>query len=200
VNKGPTVLLVVSAILVVSCLVLGVVAFGVWRLADVAVEPAPARTVVQPGFTGPLEGTWRALRGGFTGVEASVPSDDALGEKWPPGSVVELVLSPGARYRFTFVEATGSGVHATKTLVREEGVWAQQGDTLTLTAESGVRVTRAGGDRRSTPLAPGARTYRLATRIEEWDEPAPAAQKRLRLVGPCPHAPDAVCEWDLERD
>lgn len=196
-------LLIVSALLVLGCLVLGAVVFGVLRLSDVAVEPVPARTSVQPGFAGPLEGTWRQLRGGFTGVEASVASDGALGEKWPAGSVVELVLSPDGRYRFTFVEATGTGLHSTKQLVREEGAWTRQGDTLTLTAETGVRVTRAGGDRRSTPLEPGAHPYRLATRLDEWDGPAgatPVARKGLRLSGPCPQARDTACEWDLEQE
>lgn len=198
-------LLLVAGLFLVSCLVLGALVFGALKLSGTTVDPIPSKTSVQPGFDGPLEGTWRQLRGGFTGVEASEPDDSALSSKWPQGSVVELVLSAGGRYRFTFVEAVGSGVTATKTLVRETGAWTQQGDALDLTVEKALEVRRTGsGQRSAQPLASGAtRRYRVETRITETDGPpgaSPVVRESLRLSGPCPQAPASECQWDLEQE
>lgn len=204
-NKVPTMLLLVAGLFLVSCLVLTALVFGALKLSDAAVAPIPSRTSVQPGFDSPLEGTWRQLRGGFTGVEASEPDDSALSAKWPQGSVVELVLSPGARYRFTFVEATGSGVTATKTLVRETGTWAQQGEVLDLTVDKALQLSRSGsGQHRAQQLPTGAtRRYRLETRLTETDGPpgaSPVVHESLRVTGPCPQAPATECQWDLVQE
>ncbi|MBL8920455.1 MAG: hypothetical protein JNJ54_16445 [Myxococcaceae bacterium] len=198
-------LLLVAGLFLVSCLVLSALVFGALKLADTSVAPIPSSTTVQPGFDGPLEGTWRQLRGGFTGVEASEPDDSALTSKWPPGSVVELSFSPGQRYRFTFVEATGSGVTSTKTLVREAGAWAQQGEVLDLTVEKALEVRRWGSGKHSAQQLPSGATrrFRLETRITESDGPAgaaPVVREGLRLTGPCPWAPDTGCQWDLEQE
>lgn len=196
-------LLLVAAVLVVSCLVVGALVFGALRLADTTVAPVPSKVSVQPGYDGPLIGTWQQLRGGFTGVEAAIPSDSPLGDKWPAGSVVELALLDGGRYRLTLVEAMGSGVHATKKLVREEGSWTQQGEALSLTPEKGVRVNRTSADRKEEALPTGtARSYRLETRIAETDGPpgaSPVVHETLRLTGPCPGATTTECQWDFEQ-
>lgn len=197
-------ILLVAGLFLVSCLVLGALVFGALKLSDAAIAPIPSRTEVQPGFDSPLEGTWRQVRGGFTGVEASEPDDSPLTAKWPAGSVVELIFSAAQRYRLTFVEATGSGVTATKTLVRETGSFNQQGEVLDLTVEKALRVRRAGGSRDSQPLPEGAtHRYRLETRVTESDGPpgaSPVVREGLRLTGPCPWAAETECQWDLEQE
>lgn len=192
------IVLIVGGVLVAACLVAGGAAFFLLRLGDATVAPIPTRASVQPGFDGALEGTWQQRTGGFTGVEAS--SDGTLGEKWPPGSVVELKLE-GDGYRLTLVEASGSGMNASKKLVREEGRWSREGDTLILTPAKGLHVTREHAERTEHAfVVTPPRRYRLETRVLEADGPpgaSPVTTEALRLVGPCP--PDgAECTWDFD--
>lgn len=200
-KKVPAVLLIVIALVVVSCLVVGALAFGALTLAGATVDPIPTKVVERAGFDGELAGRWRQRSGGFTGDEALVPSDAALADKWPSGSVVELLLEADGRYRFTAVEASGSGVLTTKTLVREEGRWARDERSLSLTAQSGVSVKRVGGDRTSSASGPSAlRRFQLTTRVmESAGAPgaSPLVTEGLRLTGPCLAAP-GECSWDFE--
>lgn len=192
------IVLIVAGVLVAACLVAGGLAFFVLRIGDATVAPIPTRASVQRGFDGALEGTWQQRTGGFTGVE--VNSDGTLGEKWPPGSVVELKLEQGT-YRLTVVEASGSGLNASKKLVREEGSWSRESDALILTPAKGLHVTREHAERREhvfTVTPP--RRYRLETRVLEGDGPpgaSPVTTEALRLVGPC--VPDgSECVWDFD--
>lgn len=192
------IVLIVAAVLLAACLVVGGAAFFLLRLGDATVPQVPMRTRSEQGFDGPLEGTWQQRTGGFTGVEAQ--ADGSLGEKWPPGSVVELKLEPGA-YRLTLVEASGSGVHASKKLVRERGRWSREGDELVLTPASGEHVTRENAERSEHPFTvTGPRRYRLETRVAESDGPpgaSPVTTETLRVVGPC--VPDgSECTWDFD--
>lgn len=151
-KKVPAVLLIVIGLVAVSCLVVGALAFGALTLANATVDPVPTKVVERAGFDGALTGRWRRRAGGLTGDEALLPSDAALGEKWPSGSVVELVLETDGRYRFTAVEASGGGVLSSKTLLREEGRWERDELSLSLTAQSGVSVKRVGAERTSSAL------------------------------------------------
>jgi|JI10StandDraft_1071094.scaffolds.fasta_scaffold167482_2 hypothetical protein len=194
------IVIIVAGILVAACLVAGGAAFFLLPMRDATLTPIPTRASVQPGFDGALEGTWQQRTGGFTGVE--VNSDGTLGEKWPPGSVVELKLEAQA-YRLTIVEASGSGMNASKKLVREEGQWSREGDALMLTPAKGLHVTRENAERREhafTVTPP--RRYRLETRVLETDGPpgaSPVTTEALRLVGPC--VPDgSECVWDFDLD
>ncbi|MDP3232815.1 MAG: hypothetical protein Q8N26_08565 [Myxococcales bacterium] len=200
-KKVPTVLLTVIAFVIVSCLVVGALAFGALRLAGATIDPIPTKVVERPGFDGELAGRWRQRQGGFTGDEALLSSDAALAEKWPVGSVVELVLEADGRYRFTTVEASGSGVLTTKSLTREEGRWERDELSLSLTATSGVSVKRVGGDRTSSVLEPSPlRRYQLKTRVMEsagTPGASPLVTEGLRLTGPCLRAP-GECTWEFE--
>lgn len=200
-KKVPAVLLIVIAIVIVSCLVVGALAFGALTLAGATVDPIPTKVVERPGFDGELTGRWRQRQGGFTGDEALLPSDAALTEKWPVGSVVELVLEADGRYRFTAVEASGSGVLTTKSLTREEGRWERDELSLSLTATSGVSVKRVGGDRTSSGLeASPLRRYQLTTRVMEsagTPGASPLVTEGLRLTGPCLRGP-GECSWEFE--
>lgn len=192
------IVLIVAGVLVAACLVAGGVAFFLLRIGDATVAPVPTRASVQSGFDGTLEGTWQQRTGGFTGVEAS--SDGTLGEKWPPGSVVELTLEKET-YRLTMVEASGSGMNASKKLVREEGRWSREGDGLLLTPASGLHVTREHAERHEHPFTvTPPRRYRLETRVLEADGPpgaSPVTTEKLRLVGPC--IPEGgECAWDFD--
>ncbi|MDP3503304.1 MAG: hypothetical protein Q8S33_23420 [Myxococcales bacterium] len=200
-KKVPAVLLTVIAIVIVSCLVVGALAFGALRLAGATIDPIPTKVVERPGFDGELAGRWRQRQGGFTGDEALLSSDAALTEKWPVGSVVELVLGADGRYRFTTVEASGSGALTTKSLTREEGLWERDELSLSLTATSGVSVKRVGGDRTSSVLEPSPlRRYQLKTRVMEsagTPGASPLVTEGLRLTGPCLRAP-GECTWEFE--
>jgi len=201
VKKVPAVLLVVIALVVVSCLVVGALAYGALSLAGATVDPIPTKVVERPGFDGELVGRWRQRSGGFTGDEALLPHDAALGDKWPSGSVVELVLEPDGLYRFTAIEASGTGLLTTKTLVREEGRWERDELSLSLTAQSGVSVKRVGGERTSSALeAVPLRRFQLTTRVMEsagTPGASPLVTEGLRLTGPCLRAP-GECSWTFE--
>ena len=200
-KKVPAVLLIVIALVIASCLVVGALAFGALTLAGATVDPIPTKVVERPGFDGELTGRWRQRQGGFTGDEALLSSDAALTEKWPVGSVVELVLEADGRYRFTAVEASGSGVLTTKSLTREEGRWERDELSLSLTATSGVSVKRVGGDRTSSVLeASPLRRYQLTTRVMEsagTPGASPLVTEGLRLTGPCLRA-SGECSWEFE--
>jgi hypothetical protein len=200
--KATPVLLLVGGLLLVACLGVGVAVLLIVRLGGASVPAIPTRVSVEPGFDGALDGAWRQLRGGFTGVEAA--ADPALKEHWPPGSVVDLVLEPDGAYRFTLVEASGNGINATALMVREAGRWRREGDVLELAPASGLHVTRSSGERREHPFVVTARRrYRLQTRVSEGDGPvgaAPATTEGLRLSGPCVPSGGAECSWDLDRE
>jgi hypothetical protein len=201
VKKVPAVLLIVIGLVAVSCLVVGALVFGALTLANATVEAVPTKVVERAGFDGALTGRWRRRAGGLTGDEALLPSDAALGETWPSGSVVELVLETDGRYRFTAVEAAGGGVLSTKTLLREEGRWERDELSLSLTAQSGVSVKRGGGERTSSALpASEPRRYQLSTRVMEsagTPGASPLVIEGVRLTGPCLQAP-GECTWDFE--
>lgn len=194
-------LLILMAVAVGAAVVVGALVVGALFLSGARVEPIATKVVEQPGFDGELSGRWRQRRGGFTGDEARLPSDAALTEKWPPGSVVELLLKPGGAYRFTSVEASGTGVLATKALVRDEGRWTADGHTLTLTVEAGVTVKRVSADRTATSRAPaGPQRYALSSLLKEspgTPGASPAVTTGLRLRGPCLSGPGG-CTFDLE--
>lgn len=200
-KKVPAVMLIVIALVIGSCVVVGALAFGALRLAGATVDPIPTKVLERPGFDGELTGRWRQRAGGFTGDEALIPSDAELTEKWPAGSVVELALEPDGRYRFTTVEASGSGLLTTKTLTREEGRWERDELSLSLTALSGVSVKRVGGDRTSSSQeASPLRRYQLTTRVMEsagTPGASPLVTEGLRLTGPCLQAP-GECTWEFE--
>ena len=151
-KKVLVVIIVIIAFVITSCLVVGALGVGALTLAGASVEPIPTKVMEQPGFDGELAGRWRQRSGGFTGDEALIPSDSPLTDPWPSGTVVELVLEADGGYRFTFVEASGSGLLTTKTLVREEGLWEHDALSLSLTAQSGVSVKRVAGERTSSTL------------------------------------------------
>ena len=194
-------MLIVIALVIACCVVVGALAFGALKLAGATVDAIPTKVVERPGFDGELTGRWRQRAGGFTGDEALLPSDAALTEKWPVGSVVELALEPDGRYRFTAVEASGSGVLTTKSLTREEGRWERDELSLSLTALSGVSVKRVGGDRTSSVSeASPLRRYQLTTRVMEsagTPGASPLVTEGLRLTGPCLRAP-GECTWEFE--
>lgn len=201
-NK-PLVLVLLIGAGIASALVVAALVFGAWLFSNATVDPVPARVEEHEGFEGPLAGRWRAVRGGFTGDQALLPSDAALDERWPAGSVVELLLEADGRYRFTHVEASGTGLLAKKSLVREEGRFVREGAALVLTPTSGVSIQRLGGERSTPPFTvTPPRRYALSSRVMEFPGPpgaSPQVKVGLALRGPCLAGP-GECRWELEHD
>lgn len=186
-----SVVLIIAAVLAVSCLVLG--GLALFFFVGVPTIDEPQDVSVSPGFSGPLAGRWRAQRGGFTGVQTQTPLSSELGDRWPPGAAIELLLEADGTYTLTLVRAN-SGTPASRALAREEGSWRQQGGMLVVEPTSGTLVSRLGPDRSERPLSTTPRRYQLSTVT-----PTAGGTARLRLEGPALEGFVTIDgSWDLE--